>query len=103
MSIQKLLSVAGALLLVLGLLMTAFVLVGIGIDQSDCQGGLSPVPPQGCGYVPQLVLFNRGTSNSFPTLLWGLYLAYTGTLILAIIWLSKRTQRAPSPSAAEVQ
>ena len=74
----------GIALLALGVLTTAAVLFEVNLNQTDCEGGLSPVPTQGCGYVPQLVLFVWG---EYPGLVDGLYLIYLGCAVLVVRWL----------------
>lgn len=63
------------LLLIAGLFFNLGTWFGISLDQSDCQGGDSPVPNQGCGYVPYQDLYITGTTTgfviSYPLLLLG--------------------------------
>jgi uncharacterized membrane protein len=48
---------SGFVALAIGMLATMWVLFLIWLNQTDCNGGSAPLPSQGCGYMPQLVLF----------------------------------------------
>lgn len=59
--------VVGVALSVIALFLFVSVWVfGVSFTQSSCQGGESPVPVQGCGYVPYLVLYVWGESATLP-------------------------------------
>jgi hypothetical protein len=88
--IVRLLGYAGVVLATLGVLATASVVWTILFTQSLCQGGSSPQPVQGCGYVPQLVMFNWGPNNQFPILVDGIYLVYVGLALLALDYMLLR-------------
>ena len=92
MSWRRVLRYSGVISLATGILATLWVLFFIWLNQSDCKGGLSPIPTQGCGYVPQLVLFGSGITG-YPTLLFGLYLIYLGAALLVLAWLLRATRR----------
>jgi hypothetical protein len=66
------------------------VLFAIWFYRLNCNGGNSPVIPQGCGYMTQWLLFDNG---DFSTLLYGLYLVYLGTAILALGWLFRKAEK----------
>ena len=74
----------GIVLLAVGVLATTSVLLEIPFTQSICEGGGSPQPAQGCGYIPQLVLFVWG---DYTALVYGLYLIYAGSALLVLRWL----------------
>ena len=83
---------AGVLSIALGVYATASVLFSIWVAQGDCQGGLGPVPPQGCGYVPQLALFFWG---EYGTLSTGIFLVYAGLAVLVARWVVTRRRGRP--------
>src|SRR2546425_11165296 len=95
--IMRIWILAGKLSLYMGILLTGFGLLvsastvwTISFTQSLCVGGLSPQPVQGCGYVPELVMFNWGPNNQYPILLFGLYLIYAGNIIILLRWIAVR-------------
>jgi hypothetical protein len=72
----------GIVVLVIGLLFIAGVwTLGVSFTQSLCEGGEGPVPNQGCGYVPYLVLFVWGENT---TLIEGILLALLGSAVLLL-------------------
>lgn len=91
---RRALRYSGLALLAIGIVTTAFVVVSIRLNQSNCQGGEGPVPDQGCGYVPELILF--GPADQFPMLLSGLYLTYLGGVVLVLGWLARTKKAAPT-------
>jgi hypothetical protein len=88
----------GIVLLAFGIVATASILFEIPLTQNLCEGGLSPVPAQGCGYIPQLVLFVWGY---YPALVYGLYSIYAGCAVLLVRWLAQvwpRIDKKPPPN-----
>ncbi len=81
---------AGILVLAFGALITASVVWDILFTQGLCQGGLSPQPIQGCGYVPEMVLFHWGAYTDYPKLVLGLFVTYAGMAVLVIRWVATR-------------
>jgi hypothetical protein len=80
------------LFFVAGLIFMGLSWFGVYIDQSDCQGGNSPVPIQGCGYVPYQDLYVTGSTAgfviSYPLLLLGaILLIVRAFLLLQILQL----------------
>lgn len=74
----------GILLAVFGLLWMGSVwILGVSFTQSQCNGGLSPQPVQGCGYVPYLVLYVWGWNSSLAE---GFLVALIGSVILIARW-----------------
>jgi hypothetical protein len=72
--------VAGIALLVIALFLFVSVWIfGVSFTQSSCQGGESPVPAQGCGYVPYLVLYVWGESTTLPV---AILLSIAGSMLL---------------------
>jgi hypothetical protein len=85
----------GILLLAIGILAVSAVPFNIWQTQLDCEGGLSPVPNQGCGYVPQLVMFGQGPASLYPLIVSGVYLMYAGIAFLVIAWVASRFTQKP--------
>jgi hypothetical protein len=54
----------GVVLVVAGVLLLCLVGFSIYLAQQNCEGGLSPQPPQGCGYVIHLAFYVWGESYS---------------------------------------
>ena len=53
-------------LIVLGWLDFLFIaIVLLPFDVTNCVGGISPVPTQGCGVIPNLVLFSWDSALTF--------------------------------------
>lgn len=86
-SYSKLFRSFGTILLIMGVLFLLLVSFEIGLNTYDCQGGVSPVPAQGCGYVPNLVLF---AYNYYSMLVVGMWLVYIGSAFLLAIWFVQR-------------
>lgn len=80
----------GVLLTGFGLLVSASTVWTISFTQSLCVGGSSPQPNQGCGYVPELVMFNWGPNNQYPILLFGIYLIWIGNITMVLRWIGVR-------------
>jgi hypothetical protein len=93
----KVILYVGVLLTGLGFLLSASTVWTISFTQGLCAGGLSPQPVQGCGYVPELVMFNWGPNNQYPILLFGLYLIFAGNLIMVLRWIGVRENGLSQP------
>jgi hypothetical protein len=89
----------GILLLAVGILGITWVPLDIRMNQTDCEGGLSPVPSQGCGYVPQLVMFGEGPASLYSFMMTALYLIWAGIAILLVGWLGNRMTTKPTSSS----
>jgi hypothetical protein len=83
----------GIIILAIGILATLSVLWNVWFTQSLCESGLSPQPVQGCGYVPQMVLFAWGAYTQWPTLLFGLIAIYVAAIALAGRWAILRRHK----------
>lgn len=84
---------AGILLLGVGMLVSASAVWEVAFTQGLCQGGSSPQPVQGCGYVPELVMFQWGPNSQYLNLMFGLYFTYAGAALLALRWMTLRLLR----------
>jgi hypothetical protein len=72
----------GLLLALIGLFLIASVwFFGVSFARSNCQGGESPVPYQGCGYVPYLELYVLGDNA---ILLQAIIISIAGALVLLL-------------------
>jgi len=89
----------GILLLAVGIIVSASAVWEVAFTQGLCQGGSSPQPVQGCGYIPELVMFHWGPNSQYPILLLGLYLTYAGAALLTLRWMASRLiQKMASPA-----
>jgi hypothetical protein len=77
--VKAILKAVGVVLLVFGILILCLVGFSIYLAQGDCEGGLSPQPPQGCGYVLHLALYVWGDSY---LILYGVVAIAIGLVIL---------------------
>jgi hypothetical protein len=87
-TLSKMARYLGILLLALGMLVTAYAVYNIISTQDACEGGLSPRPAQGCGYVPELVMFHWSPNDQYPIIILGLYIMYAGIAVLVIRWVA---------------
>ncbi len=88
---DRLLLVVGALLVAGGLFFISFAAYSVWLAYSNCLGGLSPVPEQGCTYVPYLVLYVWGYLSGIAQ---GIALEVAGLLILVARWRLLAHRRA---------
>ena len=88
---DRLLLVVGALLVAGGLFFISFVAYSVWLAYSNCLVGLSPVPGQGCTYVPYLVLYVWGYLSGITQ---GIGLEVGGLLILVARWRLLTRRRA---------